>query len=75
MHAWIGNYIVANKWSYDSGATNHITPNRQYFDKYEKFAVFEIISLGKQNVSAQAYCSTTIKIEGQTSYIKIKNVL
>ncbi|XP_023229252.1 uncharacterized protein LOC111629572 [Centruroides sculpturatus] len=74
----IGNYIDANKWYCDSGATKHITPNKQYFESYREFVVPEVKSLGKQGVSMYAHGQRTIRIQvrrNNTWYnVEMKNV-
>lgn len=79
MGASIGNYIDANKWYCDSGASKHITPNKQYFSSYRKFVVPEVISLGKQNVCMYAYGQGTVKIQVRRNSTwnnaEMKNVL
>ncbi|KAK9701935.1 Zinc knuckle [Popillia japonica] len=63
MGASTGNYIDANMWYCDSGATKHITPNKQNFISYSEFSVPEVISLGKQEVIMHAYGQGMIKIQ------------
>ncbi|XP_046988388.1 uncharacterized protein LOC124594081 [Schistocerca americana] len=50
MGVCTSNHSDPNKWYCDSGATNHITPNKQYFVSYSEFDVPQVISLGKQDV-------------------------
>jgi len=42
--------VDADSWYYDSGATQHITPNKQYLVSYTKFAIPETIVLGNKNM-------------------------
>jgi hypothetical protein len=77
--AFVAGVMEADKWCCDSGATNHITANKQYFHSYEKFAVPEEISLGKRNVSMQAHGQGTVKIQvylnNSWSEAELRNVL
>ncbi|XP_047108958.1 uncharacterized protein LOC124777543 [Schistocerca piceifrons] len=52
--ASVENCVGIGSWSCDSGATNHITPNKRYFISYTKFAIPEKISIGKKGVSMLA---------------------
>lgn len=55
--------INADSWCCDSGASRHITPSKQYFASYKKFAVPEIISLGKRDATMQAYRKGTVNVQ------------
>jgi len=55
------NFVETYRWYCDSGATNHVTANKQYFETYNKFAVPERISLGKQGMLAHGH--GTVKIQ------------
>jgi hypothetical protein len=55
--------ISADSWWCDSGASQHITPRKQYFGPYTKFPVPEPAALGKRNVLMQAYGKGAIKIQ------------
>ena len=57
------NCIEVDKWYCDSGATNHITANKQYFMSYTKFALPEQILLGKRGTSMLAHGHGTVKIQ------------
>jgi CCR4-NOT transcriptional regulation complex NOT5 subunit len=48
MGASRSNSVNACSWYYDSGATGHIIPNKQYFVSNTKFANPETIVLGKK---------------------------
>ena len=54
MGASRANSVDAGTWHCDSGATRHITQNKQYFVSYTKFANPETIVLGKKNVLMRA---------------------
>lgn len=55
--------IKPDQWYCDSGASKHITPNKLYFESYTKFAVSELICLGKQNVTMKAYGQGTVRVQ------------
>ncbi|XP_049800094.1 uncharacterized protein LOC126235416 [Schistocerca nitens] len=57
------NYIDVNKWYCDTGATKHITPNKQYFVLYSEFDVPEVVSLGRQGTNMHALGKGTVYIE------------
>ncbi|XP_046982608.1 uncharacterized protein LOC124552391 [Schistocerca americana] len=63
MGVCTSNHSDPNKWYCDSGATNHITPNKQYFVSYSEFDVPQVISLGKQDVKMCAYGQGTVYIQ------------
>jgi hypothetical protein len=55
--------VDADSWYCESSATRHITPNKQYFISYTKFAIPETIVLGKKNIPMQAYGQGLINIQ------------
>jgi len=63
MGASRANSMDADSWHCDSGATRHITQNKQYFVSYTKFANPETIILGKKNVLMQAYSQNMINVQ------------
>ncbi len=79
MGTSVDNFIEADKWYGDSGATNHIASNKQYFTSYEKFAVPEKISLGKRGVNMLAHGQGSVNIQVRLnnawSNAVLKNVL
>jgi hypothetical protein len=63
MGASRANSVDADTWYCDSGATQHITPNKHYFVSYTKFANPETLVLGKKNVQMQAYGQGMINVQ------------
>lgn len=63
MGASAGTSINVDNWCCDSGASRHITPSKQYFASYKKFAVPEIISLGRKNATMQAFGKGTVNVQ------------
>jgi hypothetical protein len=56
MRASRANSVDTDSWYCDNSATQHITPNEQYFLSYKKFTNPETIMPGKKNVLMQTYC-------------------
>ncbi|KAK9718497.1 hypothetical protein QE152_g23108 [Popillia japonica] len=77
MSASTRNYVDANMWYCDSGATKHITPNKQNFISYSEFSVPEVISLGKQGVYAYGQGAIKVQIRRHNTWdsAEMKNVL
>jgi hypothetical protein len=71
MGASRANSVNAESWYCDSGATWHITSNKQYFTSYTKFDIPQMIALCKKNVLLQAYGQGMIKV--QTSHNSMCN--
>jgi hypothetical protein len=55
--------VDADSWYCDRVAIRHITPNKQYFVSYTKFAIPETILLGKKNVLIRAYGQGMINVQ------------
>jgi hypothetical protein len=55
--------VDADSWYCDSGATQHIMPNKHYFVSYKKFSNPEAIVIGKKNVLMQAYGRGMINVQ------------
>ncbi|XP_047111863.1 uncharacterized protein LOC124788636 [Schistocerca piceifrons] len=60
MGVCTSNHSDPNKWYCGSGATNHITPNEQYFVSYSEFDAPQVIPLGRQHVKMCAYGQGTV---------------
>jgi len=61
--ASIASIVDADSWYCDSGATQHIMPNKHYFVSYTKFANPETIMLGKKDVLMKAYGQGMINVQ------------
>ncbi|XP_049838048.1 uncharacterized protein LOC126282433 [Schistocerca gregaria] len=57
MGVCTSNHSDRNKWYCVRGATNHITPNKQYFVSYSEFDAPQVISLG----NTMSKCVRTVK--------------
>jgi hypothetical protein len=74
MEASRASSVDTDTWYCNSGATQHITPNKYYFVSYTKFANPETIALGKINVQMEAWSQGTINVQmfttafGMTQY-------
>jgi hypothetical protein len=55
--------VNADSWYCDSGATQHITPNKRYFMSYTKSDIPQTIALFAKNVLMQAYGQGMIKVQ------------
>ncbi|XP_046998404.1 uncharacterized protein LOC124613729 [Schistocerca americana] len=63
MGVCTSNHSDPNKCYCDSGATNHITPSKQYFVSYCEFDAPQVVSLGKQDVKMCAYSQGAVYIQ------------
>ncbi|XP_047000554.1 uncharacterized protein LOC124616295 [Schistocerca americana] len=75
MGVCTSNHSDPNKWYCDSGATNPITPNKQYFASYSEFDDPQVISLGKQDVKMCAYSQGTVYVQNRRNNARMDNIL